>query len=196
MALTNKMLQAMDIPEEKIDQIIEAHKETVNGLKADRDKYKEDADKLPDVQKQLDEANEKLKKVESGDWENKYNTLKGEYDGFKADTEKKATQAKKEAAYKKLLLDAGISEKRVASVMRVSSLDDVKIDKDGKIEGADDLTEKVKKEWADFIVTTEHQGANTSNPPANNGGDVSRPSLAAQLTAQYRNEHYGNAKED
>lgn len=196
MALTNKMLQAMDIPEEKIDQIIEAHKETVNGLKADRDKYKEDADKLPDVQKQLDEANEKLKKVESGDWENKYNTLKGEYDGFKADTEKKATQAKKEAAYKKLLLDAGISEKRVASVMRVSSLDDVKIDKDGKIEGADDLTKKVKEEWADFIVTTGEQGASTPKPPANDGDGGKQPSLAAQLAAQYRNEHYGNAKED
>ena len=196
MALTQRMLQAMDIPEEKIDQIIEAHKETVNGLKADRDKYKEDADKLPDVQKQLDETNEKLKKVESGDWENKYNTLKGEYDGFKADTEKKATQAKKESAYKKLLLDAGISEKRVASVMRVSSLDDLKIDKDGKIEGADDLTEKVKEEWADFIVTTGEQGASTPKPPANDGDGGKQPSLAAQLTAQYRNEHYGNAKED
>lgn len=196
MALTNKMLQAMDIPEEKIDQIIEAHKETVNGLKADRDKYKEDADKLPDVQKQLDEANEKLKKVESGDWENKYNTLKGEYDGFKADTEKKAEKAAKESAYKKLLLDAGISEKRVASVMRVSNLDDVKIDKDGKIEGADDLTKKVKEEWADFIVTTGEQGASTPKPPANDGDGGKQPSLAAQLTAQYRNEHYGNAKED
>lgn len=196
MALTNKMLQAMDIPEEKIDQIIEAHKETVNGLKADRDKYKEDADKLPDVQKQLDEANKELETFKSGDWEKKYTDLKSEYEGFKTDTAKKAEKAAKESAYKKLLLDAGISEKRVASVMRVSSLDDVKIDKDGKIEGADDLTEKVKKEWADFIVTTEHQGANTSNPPANNGGEVNKPSLAAQLTAQYRNEHYGNAKED
>lgn len=196
MALTQKMLQAMDIPEEKIDQIIEAHKETVNGLKADRDKYKEDADKLPDVQKQLNEANEKLKKVESGDWENKYNTLKGEYDGFKADTEKKAEKAAKESAYKKLLLDAGISEKRVASVMRVSSLDEVKLDKDGKIEGADDLTKKVKEEWADFIVTTGEQGASTPKPPANDGDGGKQPSLAAQLTAQYRNEHYGNAKED
>lgn len=196
MALTQKMLQAMDIPEEKIDQIIEAHKETVNGLKSDRDKYKEAADKLPDVEKQLADANAKLEKVQSGDWENKYNTLKGEYDNFKSDTEKKATQAKKELAYKKLLLDAGISEKRVASVMKVSSLDDIKIDKDGKIEGADTLTENVKKEWADFIVTKSEQGANPAKPPENTGGDVNQPSRAAQMVAQYRSEHYGNAKED
>ena len=40
MALTRKMLKAMGIEEEKIDQIIEAHTETVDALKADRDKLK------------------------------------------------------------------------------------------------------------------------------------------------------------
>ena len=43
MSLTRKMLKAMGIEEEKIDQIIEAHSETVDSLKADRDTYKEDA---------------------------------------------------------------------------------------------------------------------------------------------------------
>ena len=36
----------MGIEEEKIDQIIEAHSETVDSLKADRDNYKKDADQL------------------------------------------------------------------------------------------------------------------------------------------------------
>ena len=54
MSLTRKMLKAMGIEEEKIDQIIEAHSETVDSLKADRDSYKEDAEKLKDVQKELD----------------------------------------------------------------------------------------------------------------------------------------------
>jgi hypothetical protein len=35
MALTRKMLKAMGIEEEKIEQIIEAHAETVDGLKED-----------------------------------------------------------------------------------------------------------------------------------------------------------------
>ena len=55
MSLTRKMLKAMGIEEEKIDQIIEAHSETVDSLKADRDSYKEDAEKLKDVQKELDD---------------------------------------------------------------------------------------------------------------------------------------------
>ena len=37
MSLTRKMLKAMGIEEEKIDQIIEAHSETVDSLKAVRD---------------------------------------------------------------------------------------------------------------------------------------------------------------
>ena len=43
MSLTRKMLKAMGIEEEKIDQIIEAHSETVDALKKDRDTYKENA---------------------------------------------------------------------------------------------------------------------------------------------------------
>jgi hypothetical protein len=53
MALTRKFLKAMGIEEEKIEQIIDAHTETVNALKEERDNFKADAEKLPNVQKQL-----------------------------------------------------------------------------------------------------------------------------------------------
>ena len=59
MAFTRKMLKAMGIEDEKIDQIIDAHSETVDALKADRDAYKEDAAKLAAVQKELDELKAK-----------------------------------------------------------------------------------------------------------------------------------------
>ena len=52
MAMTRKFLKAMGIEEEKIEQIIEAHTETVNALKEERDKFKGDAEKLPTVQKE------------------------------------------------------------------------------------------------------------------------------------------------
>jgi hypothetical protein len=59
MALTRKFLKAMGIDEEKIDEIITAHSDTVNGLKDERDKYKDAAEKLPSVQKELDELKDK-----------------------------------------------------------------------------------------------------------------------------------------
>lgn len=198
MALTRKMLAAMDIPAEKIDEIISAHAETVNALKEDRDGLQTQLDSLKNVEKDLEKANKKLEDFESGDWENKYNTLKGEYDNYKTDTETKATKAAKESAYKQLLIDAGISDKRIASIMRVSAatIDGLDLDKDGKIKDADKFTESAKEEWADFIVTEGKKGADVPNPADNNGGDISKPSRAAQMVAQYRSEHYGNPKED
>lgn len=205
MGLSRRMLAAMDIPAEKIDEIITAHTETVNAIKEERDALKSEAeelratgDDLKKTQAALEKANADLEKLKSAGWEEKYNKIKGEYDTFKADTEAKATKAKKESAYKQLLLDAGVSDKRVASIMKVSgaSVDAIAFDDDGKIKDADKLTESVKEEWADFIVTTGEQGASVARPPANNGDGGKQPSRAAQLAAQYRNEHYGNPKED
>ena len=45
MALSRKFLAAMGIEADKIDEIITAHVETVDGLKKERDDLKEKADK-------------------------------------------------------------------------------------------------------------------------------------------------------
>ena len=198
MALTRKMLAAMDIPAEKIDEIITAHTETVNAIKEERDSLKVENDNLKNVEKDLEKANEKIKEFESGDWENKYNAVKGEYDNFKTETETKATKTAKTNAYKQLLIDAGVSAKRVDSILKVSesNINDVELDENGKIKDADKLSENVKTEWADFIVDTQTQGANTPKPPASEGdGQPNKPSRAAQMVAQYRNEHYGKEED-
>ncbi len=56
LALTRRALKAMGIEDEKIDEIITMHTDTVDGLKADVAKYKADAEALPEVQKQLEKA--------------------------------------------------------------------------------------------------------------------------------------------
>ncbi len=198
MGLSRKMLAAMDIPAEKIDEIISAHTETVSAIKEERDALKADAAKVPDLEKQIESVSKELETYKSGDWENKYNTVNGEYTKYKADVEAKAVKSAKESAYKQLLLDAGISDKRIATVLKVSDIDGVELDKDGKIKDADKITENVKSEWADFIESKREKGADVPKPPANNGGeDEKKPSRAAQMTAQYYAEHYGNKpKED
>ena len=133
----------------------------------------------------------------AGDWEKKYSDLKSEYDTYKTDVEAKATKVAKESAYRKLLIKAGISEKRIDSIVKVSDINGITLDKDGNIKDADKLEEGVKTEWADFIQTTQIKGADVSNPPSNTGGEEKKPSRASQMVAQYRNEHYGNPiKED
>lgn len=197
MALSRKMLAAMDIPAEKIDEIISAHTETVSAIKEERDALKSDADRLKVVEKELETAKSELEKFKSGDWEKKYTDLKTEYDGYKETVKAKETTAAKTAAYKKLLQEAGISEKRFDVILKVTNLNDIELENDGSVKDAEKLTEGIKSEWADFISTEGKKGAETAKPPANNGGEgVKQPSRAAQLVAKYQEEHYGKAKEE
>lgn len=170
MALTRKFLSALGIEADKVDEIINAHTETVDGLKNELAKVKADAEKLPEVMRELDAF--KKAAEEKGDkdpWKVKYEAVKEEYEDYKKQQTEKETKATKAEAYKELLKEAGVSEKRIAAVLRVSDVDGVELDKDGKIKGADKLMESIKSEWADFITADVTTGANTPTPPANNG---------------------------
>lgn len=172
MSLTRKMLKAMGIEEDKIEQIIEAHTETVSALKDERDSYKEDAEKLADVQKELNTAKEKIAKHGDGETVSKteFDELKKEYEDYKKDITAKETRTAKVNAFRDLLKAAGVSDKRFDTVIKVSDIDGLELDKDGKIKDAEKITENIKTEWADFIPTTTVVGANTANPPATTGG--------------------------
>ncbi len=192
MALTRKMLAAMDIPAEKIDEIITAHTETVNALKEERDNFKTEADGAKDLTEKLRLANEELDKIKGGDWEKKYTDLKQEYDTFKSDVQNKEVKGKKETAYRDLLVKAGVSEKRIASVMKVSSssIDELSFDDKGEIKDADKILDSVKKEWADFISTTGEKGADVDHhPKGEEGGE--KLTRGAQLAAKYYENLYG-----
>ena len=172
MALTRKLLKGMGLTEEQMDTIIEAHTDTVDGLKSDIAKYKASADKLPGVQAELDS----LKAKGDDGWKEKHDQVKKEFDDYKkAQTEKEA-KAAKENAYRDLLKSAGINEKRIDAVLKVTDLSKVDME-DGKIKGADELSKSIKEEWADFIVTTKQKGADTKEPPANNGGTLSKKEI-------------------
>ena len=167
MAFTRKMLKAMNIEEEKIEQIIDAHSETVDALKAERDGFKEDAAKLAAVQKELDE----LKAKGDDGYKAKYEAEKAAHDALKADIAAKETKKAKTDAYRELLKGANIDERRIATILRAEAptIDKIELDADGKIKNAEQYTESIKSDWADFIVTQSAKGTNTATPPANGG---------------------------
>lgn len=174
MSLTRKALVAMGIEPEKVDQIIEMHTETVDAIKADRDaakedakKYKADSDKLATALQELDELKAKGDKPDA--YKEKYEKLKNEYDSYKDEITAKEIKEAKTKAYRDMLKDIGISEKRLDAVMRVADLESFEIE-DGKIKDVDKLKEKTKEEWSDFIVSESTKGAKTPTPPWNTGG--------------------------
>ena len=178
MALTRRSLKAMGIEDEKIDEIIAAHAETVDALKEQRDNYKAQADELAEVQQKLDEANETIKANGSDAWKVKYDAIKEEYENYKADISAKETTRAKQAAYREVLKAAGVSDKRIDSIIRVSDIDSVELDESGKIKEADKLTESIKNEWADFIVSTNTKGADTATPTTTSKKSFSREDIA------------------
>ena len=201
MSLTRKFLTAMGIEADKVDEIITAHAETVDGLKEERDtakkqaeQYKAAADKLPNVEKELNELKEKVKEGNKDPFEPKYNEIKAEFEKYKADIEAKETTVKKQNAYKALLKEAGVSEKRMDAILKITDISQLEITDDGKVKDADKKLEAVKAEWADFIQTDGVKGASTPIPPENNGGNTDKPSRAAQLAQKYHENLYG--KED
>ena len=180
MALTRKMLKAMSIEDEKIDQIIEAHTETVNALKEERDTYKADAEKLPNIEKELTKLKEDATKDDGKNpYKVKYEAIKEEYESYKKDIAKKETLSAKENASRDLLKNCGVAEKRINAVIKVTDLDGVELDENGKIKDADAISKNIKDEWADFITTSEVKGASTSTPPTNTGGRMSKDEILA-----------------
>lgn len=167
MAFTRKFLSALGIEPDKVDEIIAAHTEVTDALKEERDRYKVDAEKLPDVESKLKALEEKA--AGEDPYKEKYEKLKKEHDDYKKDVEAKATTAKKENAYKELLKAVGIPEKRIDSVIKLSDISKVELDDEGNVKDGDTLKESLKKEWADIIPTIKTEGANSSTPPANNG---------------------------
>lgn len=165
-SLTRKFLASIGIEEDKIDLIVEKHNEVLTEIKDERDKLKADAEKVPDMEKEI----KALKEQVSGDdpYKEKFEALQKEFDSFKADVETKETTAKKESAFRHILKDIGIPDKRIDSVIKVSDINGIELTEDG-IKDEETLKENLKKEWSDFIATKTTEGVNSANPPSNTG---------------------------
>lgn len=181
MALSRRMLSAMGLEADKIEQIIEAHTETVSGLKQqiadlgdDLAKAKEsgtaDSDRLKDVQKELDtlkaQVAEDAKSREGKD----YDALKKEFDDYKADIQAKAEKIAKEKAFRELLSDMKVSDKGVSLILKYQGVNGIELDEDGKLKDAPALRKAVKEDWSDYISTVETKGADTKTPPGSDSG--------------------------
>lgn len=153
--------------EEKVGQIISAHTESVNALKDERDTYKEAAERLPDVESELNA----LKNKGDGGWQKKYEDEHAAFEAYKGEITAKETREAKGTAFRALLIEAGIDPNRVDTVVRAErdKVEALELLEDGKIKNAADLSAAAKKDWADFLSKTTTTGVNTARPPVGNG---------------------------
>ena len=162
MSLTRKLLKGMGLTDEQVDTIIEAHTDTVDGLKEQVKTYKADAEKLPNVQKELDD----LKAAGDGGWEEKAKDFEKKYNDLVAENKNKETKAAKESAAKAFFESKGITGNSLEIAMRGSSAEIAALDLDGeKIKDSSALDALVNGTFKALVSTTTTKGANISNPP-------------------------------
>ena len=120
--------------------------------------YKADAEKLPEALKELDALKE-------GDFESKYAKEHEAFEAYKRQIADGEELNRKKAAYRQLLADEHINEKRLDAVIRLTDFSGMKLDKDGKLQDTDKLKADIKSEWSEYIATDGTRGAEVGTPP-------------------------------
>ena len=168
MALTRKLLKGMGLTDEQVDTIIEAHSETVDGLKDKARQNEEAAKKLPEVQKELDD----LKAAGDGGYKEKFEKEQKAFADYKAEVTGKELAGKKTAALDALLKKAGVQRDSFRSTLiKGWDMAKLELDENGAIKDADALEARVKTDYADFVATQTTQGTPPATPPS--GGSSS-----------------------
>ena len=175
MALTRKLLKGMGLTDEQVDTIIEAHTDTVDGLKADIGKYKADAEKLPGIQKELDD----LKKEDAdGGYKAKYETEKKNFQDFKDGVAAKESAAAKEKAARAYFQSKGIPAESMGLVIRGAKAEIDGLELDGeKIKDSKALDDLLNGDYKGLIGKTTTNGTETQTPPSTTGGATSRAEI-------------------
>lgn len=178
MALTRSFLKGMSLTDEQISAIIDAHIESTDALKKQRDDYKADAEKLTTVQKELDT-------LKGGkDWKAEFDKEHQAFEAYKADVAGKETLAAKQAAYRKLLTAENIPEKFHDRIIKMTDFSGIEMDGE-TIKDEAGQRDNITKEWGEYKGTVETHGATVETPPTT--GKVTRSKaeiLAIKDTAE------------
>lgn len=194
MAFSRQTLKAMGFTDDQVQSLIDLHTEVTDNLKAEIKKYKEDAEKLSDVQRQLDEANSKISAAEKDDYKGKYESEKAAHDKLKEDIKAKETTAKKSTAFKAYLKEKGYSDNAITKITKYGGyVDGIELDDEGKIKDSDKLLTSIEGEWGEYKPTTT-KVTHTPNVPnqTETGGEKKTTSRAAQIWEKTMKSMYGD----
>ncbi len=178
MALTRKLLKGMGLTDEQMDTIIEAHTDTVDGLKGDLKTAQESAKSVPDLEKKVRDLETELTAAKDDGWKEKYDTLKKEFENHKKGIEAEKAAAAKEKAVRAYFEGKNITGENLDLAMRGSRDEVAALEMDGdKIKDTKPLDDLVSGAFARLVSTTRKEGARTSTPSANNSGKLTREEI-------------------
>lgn len=173
--LKSNVDESGNISSEKFSEVANAINNAVGKEFVDKKRYNERLTEIDTLKGEKQNAEDKATGAEK--WKTKYDALKDDFEAYKKDVSAKESKATRESAYKKLLKEAGVSEKRIDAVLKVSDVDSLEMGEDGSFKDSDKILESIKEEWSDFITTTETRGAKTATPPKSTNVKMTREEI-------------------
>ena len=191
MAFSRKALKAMGLTDEQVESLIELHSESLDAVKAERDDYKDKADKLTEVQEQLKTVKAELDTAKKDDYKGKYESERDAHNKLKEEIKTKETTAKKSSAFKAMLKEKGYSDNAINKITKYGGyVDGIELDENGQLKEADKLIGSIEKEWSEYKPEVKVH-IHTPNVPDQANGKA-ETSKAAQIWADYNKRTYGD----
>ena len=192
--LTRKLCKALGLTDEQTESIIEAHVEVTDKLKADVEALKATSTDVEKLKSDYQSAKEQLKEYEKLKTDNE--KLKADFESYKSTAESERKKAAQNSSYKKWLMQQGHSADSADKIIRIDSRRP-KFNEENQVDDSDGaFAKEINADWHVEPNKKWSEGANTPNPPANNGSGAGI-SRARQLAQEYHASKYGaNNKEE
>lgn len=159
-------MKALGIEEDKIEEIITAHGETVAALKDEIDKAEQSAKDSAAAAEERDKLQKRVEALEktSGDAAK----VQAEYDAYRQQVETDKANAGKKALIKKALEDAHANPAAIDLMLNTVKLDEVELDGEA-LKDAEAILKPIREAHAGLFGTVQNQGTPPLNPPGGDG---------------------------
>lgn len=181
MAFTRKFLAALGIESDKVDEIMAAHVEVTDALKAQISDSKDEADKLSKAQAELDKLKashkdtvDKLSTAEKerDEIKSKYDAATADLDKIKADNAERESTERSKKALSDYLKEQKYSDTAIKLINRNGFHKSVEFDEAGKPKNLESVLKTIQadEDFAGFTPKASTENHTPANPPANTGG--------------------------
>ena len=166
------------------DEICGRHKADLDGIKEERDEYREKLNGFDQMKSDFEAAKSDLKAAQDalkaaepykGQYENEHKA----FEAFKADATAKEGKAKADTALTKLLTEQGYSAAGIAKIVKYGGLTP-EFDDKGNITNTDALMQSVSAEWGEYHNSpVKTEGVQTAQPPATKSSGMTKKEIRA-----------------
>lgn len=166
------------------NRLIALHLGVVDPLKDQLQTYKTDAEKLPAVQKELDDL-----KAGDGDYKAKYEAEVKAHKEYRQQVESEKETARTDADVLAICKEAGITrESSLRLIAKDFDRSKIERDKDGNISNRAKLLEAVKADYADFVGMPGREGTPPTTPPTGGGSAMTKEQILGIKDAKERQQ--------